>query len=281
MLITTYEHAAAFLRTVQGLLEADEAANNLMLGLALRLAQSPAPPENPPYLATAHDAQGIAVAALMTPPHNLVVYSERADPRPAPALLLQDLLARRLPVPGVLGPAAISCAFAEAWPAVSGRAYRAGMHMRVYELRHVTHPRYSPGHLRPASEAETELVARWALAFVSDCGLRDRPEEVAEGARRRAAAGDIFLWDDGRPVSMAARQRPTQHGISVGYVYTPPELRGRGYATSCVAALSQRLLDSGYEFCTLFTDLANPTTNDIYQQIGYRPVCDYDEYVFS
>jgi len=94
------------------------------------------------------------------------------------------------------------------------------------------------------------------------------------------ATGDIFLWDDGRPVSVAARNRPTPHGISVGYVYTPPELRGRGYATSCVAALSQHLLDSGYEFCTLFTDLANPTSNDIYQQIGYRPICDYDEYVF-
>lgn len=280
MLITTYNNAAAFLQTAQALLEANEAANNLMLGLALRLARSPAPAENPPYFATVHDAEGIAIAALMTPPHNLLVYSDRSALGDSPAYLLRDLLGRSFLVPGALGPATVARAFAEAWPAVSGRAYRMGMHMRVYELRHVAHPRYSPGHLRPAGEADAELVMRWALAFTTECGLRDRPEEVAEGARRRVAAGDVFLWDDGRPVSMAARNRPTRHGISVGYVYTPPELRGRGYATSCVAALSQRLLDAGYEFCTLFTDLANPTSNDIYQQIGYWPICDYDEYVF-
>ena len=138
------------------------------------------------------------------------------------------------------------------------------MHVRVCEL-HVAHLRYGPGYLRPAGAADAELVVRWALAFTSGCGLRDRPEQVAEGARRRVAIGDIFLWDDGRPVSMAARTRPTRHGISVGHVYTPPELRGRGYATACVAGLSQHLLDSGYGFWTLFTDLANPTSNHIYQ----------------
>ena len=76
---------------------------------------------------------------------------------------------------------------------------------------------------------------------------------------------------------MALQTRPTQHGIGVGGVYTPPELRRRGYASSCVAALSQRLLDAGFEYCTLYTDLSNPTSNDIYQQIGYRPVGDVQE----
>jgi len=61
-------------------------------------------------------------------------------------------------------------------------------------------------------------------------------------------------------------------------VYTPPEFRGRGYASALVAALSQAMLDAGYHFCTLFTDLANPTSNHIYQAIGYQPVCDTDEY---
>jgi predicted GNAT family acetyltransferase len=48
-----------------------------------------------------------------------------------------------------------------------------------------------------------------------------------------------------------------------------------------VAALSQQLLDAGWEFCALFTDLANPTSNSIYQRIGYRPVADFDEYIFG
>jgi uncharacterized protein len=70
-------------------------------------------------------------------------------------------------------------------------------------------------------------------------------------------------------------------GVSVSAVYTPPEQRRKGYATACVAALSRRLLASGYDYCALFTDLANPTSNDIYYQIGYRPVADFDEYRFT
>lgn len=80
---------------------------------------------------------------------------------------------------------------------------------------------------------------------------------------------------------MAAVARPTLHGITVNLVYTPPEQRGRGFASNCVAALSQRMLDGGYQFCTLFTNLANPTSNDIYQQIGYRSIADFNEYRFE
>ena len=92
----------------------------------------------------------------------------------------------------------------------------------------------------------------------------------------------LYLWDvGGVPVSLAGGTRPGVHCISVGPVYTPPEHRCRGYASACVAALSQHLLDAGWEFCTLFTDLANPTSNSIYQKIGYRPVCDFNEYLFE
>jgi predicted GNAT family acetyltransferase len=80
---------------------------------------------------------------------------------------------------------------------------------------------------------------------------------------------------------MAAKIRPTAHGIAVGMVYTPPEFRGRGYATSCVAQLSQQLLASGFEFCALYTDLANPISNHIYARIGYRPVADGIMYRFD
>jgi predicted GNAT family acetyltransferase len=68
--------------------------------------------------------------------------------------------------------------------------------------------------------------------------------------------------------------------MRIGPVYTPPALRKRGYASALTAALSQELLDSGRKFCFLFTDLANPTSNRIYQQIGYQAVCDVDEYRF-
>jgi predicted GNAT family acetyltransferase len=73
----------------------------------------------------------------------------------------------------------------------------------------------------------------------------------------------------------------TPNGARIGPIYTPPELRRRGYASALTADLTQMLLYRGSRFCFLFTDLANPTSNSIYQQIGYRPVADVDQWSFS
>jgi hypothetical protein len=73
---------------------------------------------------------------------------------------------------------------------------------------------------------------------------------------------------------MAGYSRELPTAIGVAFVYTPPYFRGKGYATSCVAQLSRMALDKGYKKCVLYTDLLNPTSNSIYQRIGYKPVCD-------
>jgi predicted GNAT family acetyltransferase len=69
--------------------------------------------------------------------------------------------------------------------------------------------------------------------------------------------------------------------MRIGPVYTPPDYRGRGYASACTAALSQQMLYAGYQYCFLYTDLSNPTSNRIYQNIGYELVCDIDSYRFE
>jgi predicted GNAT family acetyltransferase len=80
---------------------------------------------------------------------------------------------------------------------------------------------------------------------------------------------------------MAGYSGRTPNGIRVAWVYTPPENRGKGFAGACVAALSQKLLDEGRKFCFLYTDLANPISNHVYQKIGYEPVVDSTAYAFS
>lgn len=80
---------------------------------------------------------------------------------------------------------------------------------------------------------------------------------------------------------MAGFSGKTPNGIRINLVYTPPKYRKKGYATSCIAALSQTLLDAGHKYCFLFTDLANPTSNHIYQTIGYQPVCKMNNYWFE
>ena len=109
------------------------------------------------------------------------------------------------------------------------------------------------------------------------------PAEVA-GMTDRWLAGRgraLYLWEDGEVASLAGIGSPTPHGVRVGPVYTPPDRRGRGYASALVAGISQAALDAGRTFCFLFTDLANPTSNHIYETIGYRPVRDVDMWRFE
>ena len=128
-----------------------------------------------------------------------------------------------------------------------------------------------------------DLAAAWFHAF----GMEAQPHLAGTAAEARAnaerwiAGGGLRLWEDGVVVSMAGASGPTPNGIRVGAVYTPPDKRRRGYASALVAALSQEQLDTGKKFCFLYTDLANPTSNKIYQDIGYEPVCDIDEYIFE
>jgi predicted GNAT family acetyltransferase len=141
-----------------------------------------------------------------------------------------------------------------------------------------------PGRFRRASDADRALLVRWLAAFNREALGTGPPfdaERWVDNALTSPVRG-VSLWEYGSaPVSLAAYAGPTPHSMRVGPVYTPPERRGKGYASACVAAVSQQLLDEGRSFCTLFTDLSNPTSNHIYQAIGYQPVCDADVYEFT
>lgn len=101
----------------------------------------------------------------------------------------------------------------------------------------------------------------------------EKAQAMIEGDR-------LYLWEDGKIVSMAASTRATQNGVSINAVFTPKPYRKKGYASSCVAHLCQTLLDSGYAFCSLFTDASNPTSNKIYQNIGFREVAKFQSIEF-
>ena len=282
MQLTHCQTADVFLARVQAVLARDEAANGLILGIAHRLQEAPERIKMPPYLAVVGDGDELLAAAVMTPPQRLLLWSsdDRAEPL---RLIAADLSAGGWSVPGVNALKSTALVFAEVWAALTGQPRRPGMRERIYALRQVTPPVPAvPGRLRPAVERDLPLVEAWMWAFIQEAGVVGTPESARESAAARVEDRDLFLWEDAsRPVAMASKSRKTSHGIAVGWVYTPPEHRCRGYASACVAALSQQLLDAGWEFCTLFTDLANPTSNSIYPKIGYRPVADFDEWVFG
>lgn len=280
MKLKRYANAADFLAHTQATLERNEAANNLMIGIAVRLKEHPDRIKTPPYLATVKAGDVLLAAAVMTPPHRVIIHAESADPIPL-GLIVQDLLADSWAPPGTVGPSVVARAFSGVWVAAAGGTIHLLRHERVYELRQVVPPAGAPGALRVATETDTELAARWIYEFSQEAGLEGTTESSAEIAAQRIDQRDLFLWDAGEPVSLAGKSRHSTHGVVIGPVYTPPAFRRRGYAGACVAALSQRLLDAGWEFCALFTDLANPTSNSVYQKIGYRPLGDFDEWAFA
>jgi predicted GNAT family acetyltransferase len=281
MIITTYPNANKFLAKTQAALEKNEAVNNLILGLSLRLSHFLPAAQHSPYFATITENDELLLAAMMSLPRALVLYTELSDWREALGLLLQKLAAQGWPVPGVTGPTLLSEAFAAAWARLTQTNYRVRMRNRLYELRQVNPTPSISGRLRLATAADLDLITEWTFAFQNEALSRGDLAESREVARYKINDQDLYIWEDGQPVCMAGQSRPTTHGICISLVYTPPEWRGRGYATACVAGLSQLLLDSGRKFCVLFTDLANPTSNHIYQTIGYNPVCDFTEYVFE
>jgi uncharacterized protein len=257
----------------------------LMLGIALTVLRRPEYySQHPPYFAIAEDATGVAAAALMTPPRGLIVYSERAECRPGLSAIAHALVDAGWVLPSVNGPEPVCTHFAAIWAELTGAKSEIAVRERAFKLREVIHPTYSPGHMRQATAADLELVAQWLVEF-TDEAMRGREAPSIDDARKemqvRIERGMLYLWEDDEPVSMAASSRPTPNGIAIGPVYTPSQFRGKGYASSCVAQLSQQLLDQGRSFITLFTDLANPTSNHIYQAIGYRPICDYTVYSFK
>ncbi len=282
MKITTYRQVDAFLAKMHTALERDEALNSLMYGIALRVKRFPDWLKTPPYLATVDNDQGLVLAGTMTPPHRLILFANRDDYQDALEPLAHNLIADHWNVPGATGPNRIAQDFAAIWSKLTGASYKPGIQMGVYELRKVISPVPVSGKMRLATKAEIGLIAQWMQRFQTEALGGEMPPETAhEMAAAQIDEGNIYIWQDGQPVSMAAKARPTVNGITVNYVYTPPELRGKGYASACVATLSQSLLDAGYTFCTLFTDLANPTSNSIYQKIGYHRIGEFNEYIFA
>ncbi|MGH3008170.1 MAG: GNAT family N-acetyltransferase [Gaiellaceae bacterium] len=280
------DDAGEFLAQAEPLLLADEARHNLILGIAGTIRDAPELyPERHLWLVQS-DGRTVA-AALRTPPYNLVLARPESDE--ALAVLADAVAAEELP--GVVGAVPESEAFAELWAPRAGKPTRVGMRQGVYALEEIQRLPLVPGVARAATAADRELALRWWVAFGEDVlheggPGRDRAEATLDHRLSSASAG-ILLWEDGgTAVSLAGWGGATPNGIRVGPVYTPPELRGRGYATALTTELSHRLLDGrlgpgGRRFCFLYTDLANPTSNAIYERIGYRRVCESAEITFG
>ncbi len=283
MELLRYSAPKEFQAATRDFLIAEEAANNLFFGIVHTLIHQPDVYPGDNYMAAVFDDGDLMGVAYRTPPYHLAM--SRFVAPAAGRLFAEDYATRGDELPGVLGPPESAEAFIDAWTELRGVDAEVQRQQRIYELTEVVPVEGVPGAMRQATEDDLELITEWTTDFDVEA-VGEKRDAVRGAARARAERGIengvFFLWKvDGAPVSMAGFSGPTPNGIRINYVYTPPEHRRNGYASALTAALSQRLLDEGREFCFLFTDLANPTSNHIYQEIGYRPVRDVNMYRFG
>lgn len=290
-----YPDAAVFLERCAPFLAVREAQHCVMLGFALaaRDRSSPAAgtPSSSPVPAMAVTAVATAdgaprFVAGVTDKAALLSAVDRTDDADALVGAMVDAVADRTPhLPGFEGDPQIAALFARRWEAATGRRSRRVLRERVYEARAVDPP--DPpvrGRARRMAASDIALVGAWVEAFVAEAMPHEGPIDGTAVATPWAddPGRDVRLWEvDGRPVSMALAAWPTLTGIRVSYVYTPPADRRRGYASAVTAAVTAAQLEAGRRACFLYTDLANPTSNAIYQAVGYRPVADVDRYVID
>jgi RimJ/RimL family protein N-acetyltransferase len=237
------------------------------------------------WLAVRDGAGTVVGAGMRTAPFEPVPPYLLPMPDEAAVQLARAMAARGEDVLGVNGSLPAIRVFGDEVVRLRGGTVEVAMHTRLFELGALTPPVGVPGRLRTAQPVDLDLVLAWFNAFRRDADEQagrapGTPTGNGESAdrddiARRIAAGRVWLWDDlrGETVHLTAGSAPSFGVARVGPVYTPPEHRRRGYASAAVAEVSRRVSADGTRVC-LFTDQANPTSNKVYEALGYRPVAD-------
>ena len=224
------------------------------------------------------EAEGNLVALFqMTPPHPLnIVIIDESKTEEILSFAATEFLDRGFHLTSAVGLKPVVLLFADKWKALTHCESKLLMDQGLYRLDEVNKSlENSPGSWRFARKDEAALIEKWYVLFGIDAGIENRPmEEIKERVARFLEDQEVFFWEvDGKVVSMMKKARPSDHGVTVSFVFTPQEERKKGYARTMVAAGSEELLKT-YDFCVLYTDMLNPTSNKIYQEIGYRKIAD-------
>lgn len=275
MKTSQYLYPSAFYSKVRELLEENEALNNYLIGTLLRLGKGEHAGkayEEDKLRMLLVEEEGRAVACgIQAPPQQIMLYTSPG--KEGAALSMVDFYkARGWDFTGLIGEERSIEVFRGAWGGAWGP-----VHVSIaYQLHSTQPPRPVPGQYRKATEEDRALVLDWFGKFMVEAlgdwngGTPRNPEVEERIVDRTLGQGHFYIWEDGSPQCMAAYSRPMERGICISHVYTPLENRGKGYASNLVHAMSRQALGEGYQWLALFADGANPSSNKIYQRIGYR-----------
>ena len=279
MIFRRYDNIEAYKTTVLETLLEHEIQNNLLLSL---ITGSQAHLATDWLLVTINDeSDGILLTALCVSTFDLLLYETGNNCRnDAVEHLARELRRTGYNPPGVMADTDLAKRFADAF--VGKGKSRLHMSMSAMRLDKLESYKKAPGFVRPLHEHDMTFAPYWERAFSEDC--RSHVFSIPENTERlktRLGKDNHFIWENGQPVSQAVYGRDTPNGAVINGVYTPPRFRGKGYATSVVAALTDELLKRGKSYCCLIADSDNPVSCGIYRKLGYYEVCKLEDIRFD
>ena len=273
-----FDDVDAYLVAVQPMLRADVVRHTVPL-LALRGYRLGSFRGAPPVFLAGYDGDTLVGLAMRTHPWPVVVLvapDVRDRDRVAGELgRAVAELGTALTGQAFSGPTADIAPAAAAWTKRTGVALRTSMQLMLHRLEQFEPAPPTVGSARRAGLADLDLLVRWQdeFAWLVHPEQRHRPDP--DGVRRSLDNGAMWMiWSDpdGRPVSLAVAGAVVAGCSRIAPVYTPREFERHGYGTAVTSAAVQTARAVGAGEVILFTDLANPTSNAIYHQLGFRPV---------
>ena len=264
-----YDNFSQFKEEVISYLEQDEVVNNLPLGVLQSAVKTPL------LMAVVQKDEENVLAMIQTKPDKIIL-SKAASFSPDELRLIAEQMHHEFEsIPGLIGDTKLMVELSGYLSELRDVIATVEMNQGIYKLEKVKKKIGSNGKLRALTEQEHVLVEEWVYQFCQDVNLPITMDEADTKAYELIRKGTLMGWEiEGEIVSLANATRPTKRNITINFVYTPTKHRKKGFASDCVAALSQMMLDQGYQTTSLYTDLSNPTSNKIYQEIGYEQVAD-------
>ena len=267
---------AAFWRAAESYLSLDPANNTHQLSAAKRIMDLGARHGERFFVVYADDAETEVVASAICV-DSKTLFLARMSPEAASALA-QHLRAKNVALAGVIGRRDVLPSFTYLF----AQTFSTLVNLMLYQLMQTPEYGRAAGHARVATMDDLDQLVAWHRAFEIEADMISVPTPIEQRVARRIADQQMVLWvDAGKTVSMAGGNALPAASARIGPVYTPPELRGCGYAQAVTAAASAHVQREHARTVFLFTDADYAASNKSYQRIGFVHVADHAHLLFA
>ncbi|MHA1227558.1 MAG: GNAT family N-acetyltransferase [Candidatus Hodarchaeales archaeon] len=289
MIAKTYTDVEEFYRMCYNFLARYEAENNLLFGILenLRKNKQYYHPVYEPKLTTVEEKEEIILVSIRTPPYNqLISHTENLE---SITHLVDKLIEEKAELPGILGFKEGAKLFADLWAKKNNQVMKIKENLRIYKIEEVNPTTLGKDRCEVATEDDIPVLVPFVKNFIEDIFpnasvdyIKREQERVSKSIKEWVRHKSVYILRiNNNIVSIVKAGSGTPNGRRINLVYTPTNYRRNGYATELVAWLCNRIINlEGKKYCFLFADLANPTSNKIYMNIGFKAVLDVDEYHF-